>query len=120
MEFEFKINQPKTWFIDLDGTIVVHNGYKHGQDVLLNGVKNFFESLPENDFVVITTARNKKYKSQTLDFLKKNNIRYNKIIFDLPTGERILINDMKLDGSITSFSLNLERDSGLFLNYSQK
>ena len=29
----------KTWIFDLDGTLVVHNGYKNGVDELLSGVK---------------------------------------------------------------------------------
>lgn len=33
---------PHTWIFDIDGTICVHNGYKNGGDVLLNGVKKFF------------------------------------------------------------------------------
>lgn len=112
MEFDFKINQPKTWFIDLDGTLVEHNGYKNNGDKLLAGVKEFFNSLPFEDFVVITTARKIKYKKQTITFLKQNNIRYNHIIFNLPTGERILINDMKPDNSKTAYSINLTRNKG--------
>ena len=33
----------KTWIFDLDGTLVVHNGYKNGVDELLPGVKEFYE-----------------------------------------------------------------------------
>jgi hypothetical protein len=113
MKSIFSINQPKTWFIDLDGTLVVHNGYKNGGDVLLDGVKEFFENLPKEDFVIITTSRDVNFKIQTVDFLKKNNIRFNDIIFGLPTGERVLINDKKPDGTITSFSLNINRNGGL-------
>lgn len=33
----------KTWILDIDGTIVKHNGYKiDGYDTLLEGVKEFF------------------------------------------------------------------------------
>lgn len=28
---------PKTWIFDLDGTILVHNGYKNGGDRILPG-----------------------------------------------------------------------------------
>ena len=80
MKSIFSINQPKTWFIDLDGTLVVHNGYKNGGDVLLDGVKEFFENLPKEDFVIITTSRDVNFKIQTVNFLKKNNIRFNDII----------------------------------------
>ena len=33
---------PKGWILDLDGTLVVHNGYKTGEDTILPGVKDFF------------------------------------------------------------------------------
>ena len=46
-----------TWIMDLDGTLVKHNGYKEGGDVLLPGVKEFIDSLPEGDMIVIITAR---------------------------------------------------------------
>lgn len=37
----------KTWILDVDGTLVKHNGYKiDGYDTLLDGVKDFFEQLP--------------------------------------------------------------------------
>jgi len=111
MEYKFgSINEPKTWFIDLDGTLVIHNGYQNGGDLLLDGVEDFFKSLPKEDFVIITTARKKEFKKKTIKFLKKNNIRYNQIIFGLPTGERILINDKKPDGTKTAYSINVNRN----------
>ena len=116
MKFNFKVNQPKTWIIDLDGTIVSHNGHKTSQDSLLPGVSEFFKNLDQDDFILITTARDIKYKPQTLRFLNKNHIRYNHIIFNLPTGERILINDMKPDNSKTAYCVNLIRNKGLIIN----
>ena len=41
-------------------------------------------------------------------FLKK--IRYDHIIFDLPYGERILVNDIKPGGLQTSIAVNTQRD----------
>ena len=35
------------------------------------------------------------------------------MLFNLPTGERILINDMKPSGLDTAIGINLERDIGL-------
>jgi len=114
MRLLFNINQPKTWIIDLDGTIVSHNGYKKGKDLLLDGVSDFFKkNINVNDIVIITTSRQKKYKNQTIKFLKENEISYNYIIFDLPYGERILINDNKPDGMETTKCISLERNLGL-------
>ena len=42
----------KTWIFDLDGTLVVHNGYKTGEDALLPGVREFFRSIPEGDYIL--------------------------------------------------------------------
>lgn len=32
---------PHTWLIDIDGTLLKHNGYKEGGDELLEGVLDF-------------------------------------------------------------------------------
>ncbi len=106
-------NLPKTWLIDLDGTIVKHNGYKEGGDKLLEGVKEFFENISEQDVVIILTSREAKYKDETIDFLKANKIRFDHIIFDLPYGERVLINDMKESGMLTAYAINKKRDEPL-------
>ena len=107
-----------TWFIDLDGTIIEHNGHLNKNEKLLDGVKIFFKKIPKKDKIIITTSRNKKYIVNTKKFLKKNKIRFDKIISDLPAGERIIINDVKpKDNLKTAISINLKRNSG-FLNYS--
>ena len=108
-------NLSHTWFIDLDGSIVKHNGYIIDKvDTLLTGVKIFFMKISKNDKIIITTSRKKRFKKKTIDFLKKNKIRFNEIIFDLPHGERILINDIKPHQKLkTSISINLNRNSGL-------
>ena len=102
-----------TWILDLDGTLVEHNGYKNGGDKLLVGVRRFLDSIPKDDFVLILTAREKEAKEQTLKFLIENDIRFNKIIFEMPMGERILINDIKPSGLKCSHSINTERNQGL-------
>jgi len=106
-------NLPKTWLVDLDGTIVKHNGYKEGGDKLLEGVKDFFENISEQDVVIILTSREAKYKDETIDFLKANKIRFDHIIFDLPYGEMALINDMKESGMLTAYAINEKRDEPL-------
>ena len=103
-----------TWILDLDGTIVKHNGYKNkGEDSLLPGVKNFFDSIPATDMVVLITSRKIEYKELTEQFLTENNIRYDHIIYDAPYGERILINDNKPSGLEMAKSICLDRDAGM-------
>ena len=99
-----------TWILDLDGTLVKYNGYKEGGDVLLPGVKEFFENLPDGDMVVIVTARKEEFREQTENFLLKNGVCFDHIIFEAPYGERILINDRKPSGLAMSVAVNTDRD----------
>ena len=110
--FKLSENLNHTWFIDIDGTILKHNGYLTDNDTVLPGVKDFFDKIPKNDFIILTTSRPKSEARATETFLKLNDIRYNKIIFDLPTGERIIINDIKPKGLKTAISWNIIRDKG--------
>ncbi len=108
----------KTWIIDVDGTIVKHNGYKiDGFDTLLEGVREFFESLPEGDKVILLTARKQEFLPALKLFLKENHIRYDYLLTDMPTGERILINDAKPSGLNTAFAINKIRDAALMVQY---
>ena len=108
----------KTWILDVDGTIVKHNGYKiDGHDTLLDGVKEFFEALPSDDKVILLTARTGDYLNDLILFLKKHSIRYDNIITDMPMGERILVNDRKPSGLAMAFSINKDRDSKFEIDY---
>ncbi len=104
-----------TWIFDIDGTIVKHNGYKtDGYDSLLDGAIEFLSSIPESDMIIFLTSRTDEYKQLTIDFLNKNNIRYNHIIFNTPYGERIIINDKKPSGLDMSLAINTNRNE--FMN----
>lgn len=102
---------PKTWILDVDGTIVKHNGYKtDGYDTLLDGVKEFFETVSAEDKIILLTARKEEYLAALKKFLAENKIRYDVILTDMPLGERILINDRKPSGLDMAFAINKNRD----------
>lgn len=108
----------KTWILDVDGTIVKHNGYKiDGSDTLLEGVKDFFLNLPREDKVILLTARKGEYLDNLKAFLKSNNIRYDYLISDMPFGERILVNDRKPSGLNTAYAVNKDRNEKFSIVY---
>lgn len=102
---------PKTWILDLDGTIVKHNGYKlDGFDSFLPGAEQFLRDIPREDMVVFLTSRTEEYRSLTEGFLRAQGVRYDGIIFGAPYGERILINDRKPSGLAMAIAVNAQRD----------
>lgn len=101
----------KTWIFDLDGTIVKHNGYKiDGKDSLLPGAKEYLDAIPEQDKILIFTSRKREDQEETLKFLSDHEIRYDQILFELPMGERIIVNDKKPSGLNMAVALNVDRD----------
>lgn len=105
----------KTWILDLDGTLVKHNGHltKEGDKVLPGVVEFFSKNVKKQDYVIIITARDKSYKNTTLKYLRESGIWFDKLIFSAPHGERIVINDTKPLGLQTAISIPVTRDVGL-------
>lgn len=101
----------KTWILDLDGTLVKHNGYKiDGKDTWLEGAEEFLSNIPETDKIVFLTSRTDNEKKITEKFLAEHDIRYNDIVYNAPYGERILVNDKKPSGLLTAIAVNTDRD----------
>ena len=102
---------PHTWILDIDGTLVKHNGYLTDEgDILLDGVAEFLASIPEKDMIILLTARPSSVRDITEKFLAEKNIRYDHIIFDAPVGERIVINDNKPSGLVMAYAVERIRD----------
>lgn len=101
-----------TWILDLDGTIVKHNGYIiDGHDTLLEGAREFLERIPKEDMLIFLTSRTEDLREMTERFLEENGISYDYILFGAPYGERILINDAKPSGLHTALAVSCDRDA---------
>lgn len=106
-----------TWIIDLDGTIVIHNGYKtYGNDSFLPGAQEFLSNIPDKDMIIFLTSRSEAYREETERFLNNNGIRYEHIIFEAPYGERIIVNDNKPSGLQMGYAVNKTRDDAIRLD----
>lgn len=104
-----------TWILDLDGTILKHNGYKiDGIDTLLDGAMDFLNAIPQKDMILFVTSRTEEYRELTENFLRNNGIRYDAIVFGCPYGERILMNDDKPSGLKMGYVFNKKRDEAIF------
>lgn len=106
-------NLNKTWILDLDGTLLLHNGHLTGNEAILPGVKYFFDHLNEGDYIVLMTARAETYRRQTEAALRHYQIPYHFLIMGVPHGERIVINDIKPSGLWTAYAINVSRNEGL-------
>lgn len=109
--FDLSENLNHTWFIDLDGTILKHNGYLNNNDQLLPGVIELWNRIPKDDYIIITTGRTEEYRESSLKILEINGLRYDHAIFGLPLGERIVVNDKK-PNLLTAIAWNVDRDKG--------
>lgn len=102
----------KTWILDLDGTLVKHNGYRlDGKDTLLAGAEKLLRAIRPEDLVIIVTSRSRDVAAETESFLREKGIRYDAILYGAPYGERILVNDRKPSGLATAIAINVARDA---------
>lgn len=102
-----------TVFCDIDGTIVMHD--KNPDNLSLNIIHGSLEKLnewkKEGHKIILTTSRTKEGELKNL--LKQYTIPYDDLICGLPSGSRILINDVKLDIKPTAYSINISRNCGI-------
>ena len=123
----------KTWFIDIDGTIVKTRNNEQLDEAInsmgdesylieepIEKSVNFIQSIPFGDTIVLTTARDSRHEDHTLKMLKHFRIRYDRILFDLRSGARVLINDIKPVGIAgnsepldMAFAVNVKRNEGI-------
>lgn len=112
----------KTYFIDIDGTIVIHlsndeidfiiEKYNDFSEFLLPGVKELWKRFKEQDKIIITTARAERHRQMTEKIFHQNNLRYDILLMDLPSGPRILINDSPDLLFQKAIALNVQRNVG--------
>ena len=121
----------KTWFVDIDGTFLKHNTDiglddlikeedSHLKEIPIPNSIKFLRDLPKDDKIIITTGRRSHHHEHTVKALKHLGVRYDDILFNLTSGPRILINDIKPPGVVnnvesitTAYAVNLNRNEGI-------
>ena len=122
----------KTYFIDIDGTLVEHRNCAQleelhrkssvnlqestatAEEVLLPGVKKFWSKIHPHDKIIITTARKKKYRAITEKIFENNELCYDVLLMGLASGPRILINDTPDVLYEKAIAVNVKRDGGFY------
>lgn len=115
----------KTYFLDVDGTIVPHKTLEELDaattnaeclDYPLPGVKELWGTFTPDDIIIITTARSERHRRFTEMFFQKYGLRYNLMLMDLPNGPRILINDTPYIFFQKAIAVNVMRNGGVNFN----
>ena len=112
-------NRPKTIFCDIDGTLVEHAkptlAAKPSHSMtLLSGTKEAIETWDRHGYnVILVTGRKESLRGQTERQLSSIGIVYDRLLMGIGGGDRIIINDRKITGRATAWSIVLDRDEGL-------
>src|SRR5687767_2641507 len=94
------LNLPKTRIVDIDGCVLFHYqdmSCQHlNKPILLPGVLDNFKQWERNgDFILLTTGRKPSTRKATIKQLNELGLFWNEIVFGLPRGSRIIVNDFK-------------------------
>lgn len=103
----------ETVFIDVDGVIVKHNYDPDNiSDEFIESTMKYLEDIKDS-YIILTTSRRVEHLRQViLGFYNRLGKYPDRIIYGIPTGKRILINDFKVDGEYKADAINLKRDGG--------
>ena len=110
-------SQYKTLFVDIDGCIVGASsnymkpflGETQALKENIEALNNLYDSGKVT--VVMTTARFEKYRELTENQLKREGLKYHKLIMGLPHAKRIVINDFAASNPYPSCeAINLPRN----------
>ena len=111
-------NLKKTFFIDIDGTILTHAGNINEiwlrdfnvKDMVPDMIQKLNKWFADDHMIVLTTARSEPMRKKTEEILEKLGIPYHLLIMGLRCGPRIVINDLKpMNNDIMATGYNLKR-----------
>jgi NDP-sugar pyrophosphorylase family protein len=112
--------EPISIFVDLDGTVILHDvskplgsgEYGKLKELTPSPIMQLNKMYLDGNTIVITTARNESSRKSLEYELSAMGIMYDQLIMGLSGGPRVLINDSKpsLPGFLTAWSINTARN----------
>lgn len=111
--------RPKTLFIDIDGTLLQHQGcgitQAHQNLPKLSGVLNKFNEWDRKNYnIILVSGRRESERALTIKQLESVGIVYDQLILGIGGGVRVLINDTKPDSDDpTAIAIVVKRNEGL-------
>jgi len=114
-----EVEDLKTLFIDIDGTLLHHFGVPNKQTlkdpvVLPEVLEKLAEWERKGYRIILTTGRKESERELTVKQLQSVGIQYDHLIMGLSRGDRVIINDIKPDSDRpTAVAVNLIRNKGL-------
>ena len=109
----------KTLFLDIDGTLVEHKNPSitslpsHKMNVLDGTIDKLLEWNKKGYTIILTTGRRESNREITIKQLQEAGIFYDQLIMGVGRGPRVVVNDIKPDGMLTAYSVNLVRNNGI-------
>lgn len=107
-----------TIFLDIDGTILKHQGsltlLMTEPAQVISGVIDKLNEWEGRGFnIVLTTGRKESQRELTERQLENLGIFYDQLIMGIGGGPRYLVNDKQSNGTKMAFAYNIERNQGL-------
>jgi len=110
--------RPKTIFLDIDGTLILHSNNLSGQFDNVKIIEGTLDKINEWDRkgynIILTTGRRESMRLKTEKQLSKLGIFYDTLIMGIGGGTRVIINDRKPNSpDDTCFAINIDRNQGI-------
>lgn len=105
----------KTYFLDIDGVLLKHNGNLSNQinssEILSETYKLLNNIELDGGRIILTTGRKESMRNQTETILSNLGIFYDYLVMGCNRGARILVNDMKPDSNLkTAYAFSPKRN----------
>lgn len=114
---EYRMAKPRTFFIDLDGTVLMHghrysNLYK-GQEACPGVVEALDELDSLGHTIILVSARKESSRRFTEENLDRLGVPYDQLILGVSQGKRVVVNDIISETSVPrSGNVNVITDAG--------